>query len=214
MRGHAPVASAAMLHHDAPGRARSPAETWADIRARHPGLRAAVAADARTTAAYRGEAVADGSRATLLLAVRLAVQSDAFLAQALYRLKAALQARRVPLAPRLAHRAAMMLAQVSIGDPVVVAPGVYLAHGQVVIDGLTEIHAGVTIAPWVTVGLRAGHLQGPTLEAGVQVGTGACIVGPVRVGAGATVGAGAVVVDDVAPGATVAGVPARPLHAS
>ena len=62
----------------------------------------------------------------------------------------------MPVLPRIAHRLAMVLAQVSIGDPVVMHPGVYIVHGQVVIDGLAEIHPGVTIAPWVTIGLRAG----------------------------------------------------------
>ena len=137
--------------------------------------------------------------------------SDAFLAQVLYRAKAALQRRGVPVLPRVCHRLAMVTGQVAIGDPVVVAPGLYLLHGQVVVDGLTEIGAGCVIGPFVTIGLRAGELQGPVVEDGVSVGTGAKVIGPVRVGAGARVGANAVVVGDVAPGATVAGAPARPL---
>ncbi len=36
----------------------------------------------------------------------------------------------------------MVTAQISIGDPVVMAPGVYIVHGQVVIDGLAEIGPG------------------------------------------------------------------------
>jgi serine acetyltransferase len=44
----------------------------------------------------------------------------------------------------------------------------------------------------------------------VNIGTGAKVIGGVRIGAGATVGANAVVVDDVAPGTTVVGAPARP----
>ena len=105
----------------------------------------------------------------------------------------------------------MALAQVSIGDPVVVGPGVYLIHGQVVIDGLVEIAEGAVIAPFVTIGLRAGDVQGATIGPGVQIGTGAKVIGPVRIGAGATIGANAVVVDDVPEGATVVGAPARPV---
>jgi acetyltransferase-like isoleucine patch superfamily enzyme len=64
-----------------------------------------------------------------------------------------------------------------------------------------------------------GELQSETnwellrtvVERGATIGSGATILGGVRIGAGATVGAGAVVTADVAPGATVAGVPARPL---
>jgi serine O-acetyltransferase len=180
------------------------------LRARHPGFREALMADAKITSAYRGERHEFRSRrdaAAQLL--RLALVSDAFLAQALYRAKAALQARGVPLLPRIAHRLAMAFAQVSIGDPVVVQPGVYILHGQVVIDGTVEIGTGVTIAPFVTIGLRAGDYQGATIERNVSIGTGAKIIGAVRIGEGATIGANAVVVDDVPPGATVVGVPAR-----
>ena len=181
-------------------------------RARHPPLREALAADARITALYRGERHDFRSRLDLALQIaRLAWVSDAFLAQALYRVKAALQARGVPVLPRLAHRLAMALAQVSIGDPVLVAPGVYLLHGQVVIDGIVEIAEGVTIAPWVTIGLRAGNVRGATIERNVSIGTGAKVIGPVRIGEGAVIGANAVVVDDVPSGATVVGAPARPV---
>ncbi len=101
----------------------------------------------------------------------------------------------------------MVTAQVSIGDPVIVHPGVYIVHGQVVMDGLVEVHSGTAIAPWVTFGLRAGHTVGPTIGPMVNVGTGAKVIGEVTVGAGAFIGANAVVVDDVPEGATVTGAP-------
>ncbi len=180
------------------------------IRARFPGFGEAVLEDARVTAWYRGErADFHGRLDAIAQVIRLCVVSDAFLAQVLYRMKASLQARGVPLLPRLAHRLAMAVAQVSIGDPVVVQPGVYLIHGQVVLDGMVEIGAGVTIGPWVTIGLRAGVLEGPTIEPGAQIGTGAKVIGPVRVGANAQIGANAVVTQDVPPGATAVGVPAK-----
>jgi serine O-acetyltransferase len=183
---------------------------WRAVRARHPRLREALTADARVTAAYRGERHEFRSRLDAAIQIaRLAWVSDAFLAQALYRVKARLQALGVPVLPRIAHRLAMTIAQVSIGDPVVVHPGVYIMHGQVVIDGPAEIQSGVTIAPWVTIGLRAGDFRGATIERDVSLGTGAKVIGAVRVGAGARVGANAVVVDDVPAGVTVVGAPAR-----
>jgi serine O-acetyltransferase len=192
-----------------PGRA----EMWHAIRARFPGLREALVADARVTARYRGERHEfRGAFDTLAQMIRLAIVSDAYLGQALYRLKAALQRRGVPLLPRVAHRMAMVVAQISIGDPVIVAPGVYLIHGQVVADGLVEIGPETTIAPFVTIGLRAGDVRGATIGAGVSIGTGAKLIGPVRIGDGAQIGANAVVVTDVGPGTTVAGAPARPLR--
>lgn len=180
------------------------------LRARHPRLRVALPADARCTARNRGER--HEFRSTLDTAaqiIRLAWVSDAFLAQAVYRAKARLQALGIPVLPRLAHRLAMILGAVSIGDPVVIEPGLYLVHGQVVIDGIVEIEPDAVIAPFVTIGLRAGDLRGPRIGAGVHIGTGAKLIGPIEVGAGATIGAGAIVVDDVAAGATVVGAPAR-----
>ncbi len=51
----------------------------------------------------------------------------------------------------------------------------------------------------------------PTVvERGASIGSGAVILGGVRLGAGALVGAGAVVTRDVVPGHTVVGNPARP----
>jgi serine O-acetyltransferase len=183
---------------------------WRDLRAQHPPLRAALVQDARVTAQQRGERHEFRSAVDAAAQiVRLSVVSDAFLAQALYRLKARCQALGVPLLPRIAHRLAIALAQVSIGDPVIIEPGVYIVHGQVVLDGLVEIGAGTVIAPFVTIGLRAGDLQGPRIGKGVSIGTGAKVIGPVRIGDGATIGANAVVISDVPPGATAVGVPAR-----
>lgn len=185
-------------------------EVWRGIRARHPGFRRALLADARITARHRGERHEFRSRLDAAAQiVRLMWVSDAFLAHALYRLKARLQALGVPILPRLAHRLAMEIAQVSIGDPVVMHPGVYLIHGQVVIDGLVEIHQGTVIGPFVTVGLRSGDVVGPTIECDVTIGTGAKLIGRLRVGQGAQIGANAVVVEDVPAGATAVGVPAR-----
>ncbi len=183
-----------------------------DLRARHPRLRDAIPADVKITAMYRGERHDFRSKGDLLLAgLRLAWVSDAFLAHLLYRVKARLQGLGVPIIPRIAHHLAIIVGQVAIGDPVVMASGVYLVHGQVVIDGIVEIGPEVVISPFTTIGLRAGDFNGPKLERGVMVGTGARLIGDIRIGAGATIGANAVVVSDVEPGTTVVGVPAKAL---
>jgi len=66
---------------------------------------------------------------------------------------------------------------------------------------------------------EAGDLQGgedwtlvrTVVERGASLGSGAIIMGGVRIGERALVGAGAVVTTDVAPGETVVGSPARPI---
>ncbi len=69
------------------------------------------------------------------------------------------------------------------------------------------------IGPFVTIGLRGGNVQGAIVESNVSIGTGAKVIGAVRLGAGAQIGANAVVVDDVPAGVTVVGSPARPVGA-
>jgi serine O-acetyltransferase len=105
----------------------------------------------------------------------------------------------------------MIAAQVSIGDPVLMHPGVYIVHGQVVADGLVEIHSGAVLRPWITIGLIGGGVEGPTIGPGARIGTGAKVLGHVTVGKNAQVGANAVVLEDVAPGTTVVGAPAKPV---
>ena len=184
--------------------------TRAEIRSKHPRFIAAVVADARIACASRGERSEFRDRLdTIVQIVRLICVTDAFAAHVCYRAKARLQALGVPVLPRIAHRLAMMLAQVCIGDLVVMQPGVYIAHGQVVMGGVVEIRRRVTIFPWVTIGLRAGNWDGPKVGKGVSIGTGAKLIGPITVGDRAQIGANAVVVNDVDPQTTVTGAPAR-----
>jgi len=177
---------------------------------KHPPFFRTVVADARLTADYLGERSRFRTRRDAVAqTLRLLWVSDALFAQALYRLKARLQSLGVPVLPRLAHRCAVAIAQLSIGDPVVVHPGVYVAHGQVVIDGEVEVQAGTVIFPWVTIRGTAPGLERATIGRHAKIGTGATILGPVKVGPGARIGANAVVGDDVPARATVVGVPAR-----
>jgi serine O-acetyltransferase len=170
-------------------------------------LREAIVADARVTSALRFESPHERSGlGTVAQVLRLMLVTDAFAALVLYRLR-----KRVPLLGPLLHRLSLQLGQVSIGEPVVVHPGVYLIHGQVVIDGITEIGSGTQIGPFVTIGVRGADLQGPKIEPGVFVGTGAKLLGGITIGEGARIGANAVVLDDVPAGATVVGAPARPV---
>jgi serine O-acetyltransferase len=188
---------------------------WATVRSGHPGFVEAVMADTRMTAAHRGDRHEFRSRLDAWIqALRLAIVSDAFLAQVCYRAKAASQARRLPVLPRFFHRLAMVTGQICIGDPVVVQPGVYIPHGQVVVDGVVEIGTGVVLFPFVTIGLQAAEMKGPTVGDRVVIGSGAKILGPVRVGKKARVGANAVVLTDVADHTTVVGIPARPTRAT
>lgn len=83
---------------------------------------------------------------------------------------------------------------------------VFVGHGTLFINDMfpratTEEGALKTEADW--------QLARTIVERGASLGSGAVVLGGIRIGAGALVGAGAVVTQDVAPGETVAGVPAR-----
>jgi serine O-acetyltransferase len=182
-------------------------------RVPHPGFFDALLADASITAAYRNERWQFRNRADALMqAVRLMWRSDAFLAQTLYRAKARLQSLGVPVLPRLAHRLAILTAQLCVDDDVLIHPGVYIAHGQVVIAGAVEVHDGAVLFPWVTIS-QDGSAGTTTIGPRVQVGTGATVLGPLHVGAAALIGANALVVSDVPAGSTAVGSPARPIGA-
>ncbi len=183
------------------------------IRSVQPGFRAAVVADAEITARYRGEHHEFRSRLDAAAqVVRLAWVTEAFFAQLCYRAKVACRARRIPVLPTALHHLSVITGQLTIGDRAVLGAGVYLPHGQVVIDGVTLVEAGVVIRPFVTLGLIDGHPVGPHIGARTRIGTGAKVFGPVRVGSDVQIGANAVVNADVPDGATVVGAPARPVR--
>jgi serine acetyltransferase len=141
---------------------------------------------------------------------------ECWLAVLLFRAKVALRRRGVSMLPGLCDVVARALFGVHIGDRVTAGPGLMITHGHVVIDGETTIGANCQINPWVSVGLSDSRklgfsTRGPTIGDYVRIGTGARILGPVRVGDYARIGANAVVVEDVPPYTTVVGIPARPL---
>jgi serine O-acetyltransferase len=176
----------------------------------HPSFFHAIAQDARRTREYRNEVPTSSGKIRLTFDIlRLSFVSDAFIAQVLYRARMRMIRFRVPVLPWLFHRLSMSWCQVCIGIPVVIAPGLYLPHGQVVIDGITEFGRDCVVFPWVTVGLKAGNFRGPTIGDGVTIGTGARVLGEISIGEHASIGANAVVISDIPSHSTAVGVPAR-----
>jgi acetyltransferase-like isoleucine patch superfamily enzyme len=93
-----------------------------------------------------------------------------------------------------------------ICDGVRIGDRVFVGHGVMFVNdkrprATTDEGALQTDADW--------ELIETYVEDGASLGSGALVLGGVRIGAGALVGAGAVVTRDVAPGETVLGSPAR-----
>jgi serine O-acetyltransferase len=181
-----------------------------DVYKRYPRFWDALKEDTRVFLTVRGETRDLGSAKIIVReAMRLCWETDAFLGLALYRARGRLLARGVPVLPQLIHKTCMALWQIDIGDPVVIEPGVYIPHGQVVIDGNVEIGKGAVLTPWISIGLVEGNVSGPKIGQHAFIGTGARVLGDIKIGSRAKIGANAVVNRDVPPGTTVAGVPAR-----
>ena len=95
----------------------------------------------------------------------------------------------------------------------------FMDHGLgIVIGETTEIGNNVTIYQGVTLGgimpsiesdLQRNQKRHPTIGNNVIIGSGAQILGSIKVGDNARIGANSVVSRDVSPNVTVAGVPAR-----
>jgi serine O-acetyltransferase len=91
--------------------------------------------------------------------------------------------------------------------------GIWLDHGLGFVAGETVIvEDDVSIWHGVTLGSTlkdGGDQRHPRIRRGATIGADAIILGGVEIGEGSVVAAGSIVLSDVAPGATVAGVPAR-----
>lgn len=81
--------------------------------------------------------------------------------------------------------------------------------GGIIISGDAVIGDDVVIRQGVTIGLRTtGRRGAPVIGNRVDIGAGAKLLGPIRVGDDAVIGANAVVLCDVPAGALAVGVPA------
>ena len=132
-----------------------------------------------------------------------------------HRVAHALDEVGVPLAPRLIANTARVITGIEIHPRADVGDGLFIDHGTGVVVGETaEIGENVTVYQGVTLG-GTGFATGkrhPTVEDNVTIGSGAKLLGPIRIGHGAKIGANAVVVHDVPPNSTVVGNPGHPVR--
>ena len=136
--------------------------------------------------------------------------TDGTMAMVIYRgMQWARRWRLVPI-ELLLNRLNSICCNCIIGRGAEFGPGFVLIHATgVVINGQVVGGENIFIEHQVTIG--AERRQSPRIGNNVFIGAGAKVIGQITVGDHSRIGANAVVLDDVAPGATVVGVPARPV---
>jgi len=119
---------------------------------------------------------------------------------------------RVPLLPRMISQMSRFLTGVEIHPGATIGRRFFIDHGMgVVIGETTEIGDDVLLYQGVTLG-GTGNETGkrhPTLGNHVVVGTGAKILGNIKIGDHVRIGANSVVVHPVPDHSTVVGIPGR-----
>jgi serine O-acetyltransferase len=132
-----------------------------------------------------------------------------------HRVASALYRAGVPLIPRAIAAVARSMTGIEIHPAATIGPGLFIDHGMGVVIGETaEVGANVTVYQGVTLG-GTGFATGkrhPTVEDNVTIGSGAKLLGPIRIGHGSKIGANTVVIHDVPPNCTVVGNPGHPVR--
>jgi serine O-acetyltransferase len=129
-----------------------------------------------------------------------------------HRLAHKLYGAGIPLVPRMISQMSRFLTGVEIHPGARIGRRFFIDHGSGVVIGETaEIGDDCLIYQGVTLG-GTGNEKGkrhPTLGDRVVVGTGAKVLGSIRVGDDVKIGAGSVVVHPVPDGSTVVGIPGK-----
>ena len=120
---------------------------------------------------------------------------------------------RIPLkaVTYIAAKFCEIVMEMCIDSEATIGGGLYISHiGGVHINPSAVIGVNCDIAHRVTIGASAMGREGaPVLGDGVYVGTGATLIGRIKIGNGAKIAANTLVVTNVPAGATVMGVPGR-----
>jgi serine O-acetyltransferase len=101
--------------------------------------------------------------------------------------------------------------EMCIDTQATIGPGLHIGHiGGVHINPQAVLGSNCNLAHRVTIGASSmGRLGSPVLGDDVYIGTGATLIGKIKVGSGAKIAANTLVMSNIPAGATVMGVPGR-----
>jgi len=134
-----------------------------------------------------------------------------------YRLAHQLYLRNIPIIPRWLSQLARFLTGIEIHPGAKINGSIFIDHGSGVVIGSTaEIGDNVIIYSGVVMGSRRGGWdkgyrvkRHPTIGNNVLIGSGAKILGDIKIEDNVKIGANAVVLQDVPSNCTVVGIPAK-----
>jgi serine O-acetyltransferase len=137
-------------------------------------------------------------------------------AVALHRVAHPLYKARFYFIARFINHFARWLTGIDIHPGAQIGRNFFADHGWIVIGETAVVGADVTIYSGVTLGGSRPTTTGegkrhPSIGDRVVIGSGAQIIGPVRIASDARIGSNAVVTRDVRHGEVVVGIPAKPI---
>ncbi len=126
---------------------------------------------------------------------------------------------KIPLIPRFLSHFNRLITGIEIHPGAKIGKNFFIDHGMGVVIGETsEIGDNVTMYHAVTLGGISPSIDSerqrhekrhPTIGNNVVIGSGAQIIGPIKIGDGSRIAASAVVIKDVPENTTMFGVPAK-----
>jgi serine O-acetyltransferase len=113
---------------------------------------------------------------------------------------------------RVTSHLGRFLTGIEIHPGAIIGGGFFVDHGMGVVIGETaEVGDNVTLYHGVTLGGTSWQKgkRHPTVGNNVVIGTGAKVLGPIRIGDNTRIGANSVVVHDIPPNSIVVGIPGK-----
>lgn len=161
----------------------------------------------------RPQDIADPSEITFLKTLKLLYVHLPLRAMLWFRIGTWCYRHRIPLSKGIVYRHLYFRHSLEMSPDLDIGGGLYIAHPNGCVIHAKKIGKNCSIISNVTIGMR-NRWEFPTIGDNVFIGSGARILGGIKVGDNVRIGANAVVIHDVPDNCTVVGIPARIISTS